>query len=54
MKRLCTKSSFPHTQAAPGGAPGITGNSCRVGNIVEFGSNGIVVAVLLKVKKSLT
>lgn len=37
---------------APGGAPGISGSSFLDGNFVESGSNGIVVAVLLKVKTS--
>ncbi len=37
---------------APGGAPGISGSSFLEGNFVLSGSNGIVVAVLLKVKTS--
>ena len=48
------KSSLPQTQAASSGAPSIAGNSFRVGNLVEFGSHGIVVAVLFPVRKSLT
>jgi hypothetical protein len=51
---LRTLSLSPQTQAASSGAPGIRGSSFLVGNIVLFGSQGIVVAVLFIVKKSLT
>lgn len=48
-----TLSLSPQTQAASAGAPGICGSSFRVGKIVLLGSQGIVVAVLFMVKKSL-
>lgn len=40
IKKRLTSSSFPHTQAASSGAPGIFGNSLREGNTVESGFQG--------------
>lgn len=54
IERGSTLSFSPQTHAAPGGAPGIDGNCFRVGKMVESGSKGEVVAVLLKVRKSFT
>lgn len=48
-----TWSSSPQTHAVPGGASARLGTSLRLGNLVQLGSNGIVVAVLLNVKMSL-
>lgn len=48
-----TLSFSPQHQAACSGAPGMDGSSFRVGNLVQSGSHGIVVAVFCKVRKSL-
>jgi hypothetical protein len=47
-----TLSFSPQTHAASSGAPVICGNSFLVGNLVQSGSHGMVVAVLFIVKKS--
>lgn len=50
---LCTWSSSPQTHAAPSGASARFGTSFRLGNFVQLGSKGIVVAVLFMVRMSL-
>lgn len=50
---VCTWSSSPQTQAAPSGASARFGTSFRLGNLVQLGSKGTVVAVLFMVRMSL-
>jgi hypothetical protein len=49
---LPSPSSGPHTQAAPGGAPGMLGRLRRVGNSVRSGFHGMASFLLLETRAS--